>query len=115
VGAVLRALETFSRPVVLLMGGRDKQGDFEMLSAMVEKRVKTLILFGEARERIAALLGGGVKTKQAATLREAMPLAWRSATEGDVVLLAPGCASFDEFKDYKERGDVFKQWIGSLS
>lgn len=115
VGAVLRALETFSRPVVLLMGGRDKQGDFEMLSAMVEKRVKTLILFGEARERIAALLGGVVKTNQAATLREAMPLAWRSATAGDVVLLAPGCASFDEFKDYKERGDVFKQWIGSLS
>jgi UDP-N-acetylmuramoylalanine--D-glutamate ligase len=115
VGAVLRALETFSRPVVLLMGGRDKQGDFEMLSAMVEKRVKTLILFGEARERIAALLGGVVKTKQAATLRQAMPLAWRSATAGDVVLLAPGCASFDEFRDYKERGDVFKQWIGSLS
>ena len=115
VGAVLRALETFSQPVVLLMGGRDKQGDFEMLSAMVEKRVKTLVLFGEARERIAALLGGVVKTKQAATLREAMPLAWRSATAGDVVLLAPGCASFDEFKDYKERGDVFKQWIGSLS
>jgi UDP-N-acetylmuramoylalanine--D-glutamate ligase len=115
VGAVLRALETFSRPVVLLMGGRDKQGDFEMLSAMVEKRVKTLILFGEARERIAALLGGVVKTNQAATLREAMPLAWRSATAGDVVLLAPGCASFDEFKDYKERGDVFKQWIGNLS
>lgn len=115
VGAVLRALETFSRPVVLLMGGRDKQGDFEMLSAMVEKRVKTLILFGEARERIGALLGGVVKTKQADTLREAMPLAWLSAAAGDVVLLAPGCASFDEFKDYKERGDVFKQWIGSLS
>ncbi len=115
VGAVLRALETFSRPVVLLMGGRDKQGDFEMLSAMVEKRVKTLILFGEARERIATLLGGVVKTKQAATLRQAMPLAWCSATAGDVVLLAPGCASFDEFRDYKERGDVFKQWIGNLS
>jgi UDP-N-acetylmuramoylalanine--D-glutamate ligase len=115
VGAVLRALETFSQPVVLLMGGRDKQGDFENLAAMIGKRVKTLILFGEARERIAALLGGVVRTDQAATLREAMPLAWRSAAAGDVVLLAPGCASFDEFKDYKERGDVFKQWVGSLS
>jgi UDP-N-acetylmuramoylalanine--D-glutamate ligase len=115
VGAVLRALETFSRPVVLLMGGRDKEGDFEVLSAMIEKRVKTLILFGEAKERIKALLGGVVKTKQAATLREAMPLAWCSAVAGDVVLLAPGCASFDEFKDYKERGDIFKKWVGSLS
>jgi len=115
VGAVLRALESFSRPVVLLMGGRDKQGDFEMLTAIVEKRVKTLILFGEAREKINALLGGLVETYQAATLREAMTLAWRSAASGDVVLLAPGCASFDEFKDYKERGDVFKQWAGNLS
>ncbi|MFH1079254.1 MAG: UDP-N-acetylmuramoyl-L-alanine--D-glutamate ligase [Pseudomonadota bacterium] len=115
VDAVLRALETFSRPVVLLMGGRDKQGNFESLAAMIEKRVKTLILFGEAREKIAALLDGVVRTDQAVTLREAMPLAWRSAAAGDVVLLAPGCASFDEFKDYKERGDVFKQWIGSLS
>jgi UDP-N-acetylmuramoylalanine--D-glutamate ligase len=115
VGAVLRALETFSRPVVLLMGGRDKQGDFESLAAMIEKKVKALILFGEARERIAALLGGVVETRQAPTLREAMPLAWHAATAGDVVLLAPGCASFDEFKDYKERGDVFKQWSGSLS
>ena len=115
VGAVLRALETFSRPVVLLMGGRDKQGDFESLAAMIEKRVKTLILFGEARVKIASLIGGVVETYQAATLREAMPLAWHAAAAGDVVLLAPGCASFDEFKDYKERGDVFKQWIGSLS
>lgn len=115
VGAVLRALETFSRPVVLLMGGRDKEGDFELLSALIEKRVKTLILFGEARERIKMLLGGVVKTEQAATLREAMPLARASAMAGDVVLLAPGCASFDEFKDYKQRGDVFKKWVGSLS
>ena len=115
VGAVLRALETFSRPVVLLMGGRDKEGDFEALSDIITKKVKTLILFGEARERIGTLLGGMVKTDQAVTMREAMPMALRYADTGDVVLLAPGCASFDEFKSYKERGDVFKQWIGSLS
>jgi len=115
VGAVLRALETFSRPVVLLMGGRDKEGDFEALSDMIRQRVKTLILFGEARERIKTLLGGMVKTDQAATMREAMPMALRYAEAGDVILLAPGCASFDEFRNYKERGDVFKQWIGSLS
>jgi UDP-N-acetylmuramoylalanine--D-glutamate ligase len=115
VGAVLRALETFSRPVVLLMGGRDKEGDFEILSAMIEKKVKVMILFGEARERIKALLGGVVKTSEAATMREAMLLARCAAVAGDVVLLAPGCASFDEFNNYKERGDVFKKWVGSLS
>jgi len=115
VGAVLRALETFSQPVVLLMGGRDKEGNFESLAAMIAKKVKALILFGEARGKIEALLGGVVRTDQAATMREAMPLAWRSAAAGDVVLLAPGCASFDEFTDYKERGDVFKLWVGSLS
>jgi UDP-N-acetylmuramoylalanine--D-glutamate ligase len=115
VGAVLRALETFSRPVVLLMGGRDKQGDFESLAPAVSRSVKTLVLFGEARETIAERLGRVVETKQAQTLREAMPLAQSLAAAGDVVLLAPGCASFDEFKDYKERGDVFKQWVGSLS
>lgn len=115
VGAVQRALETFSRPVVLLMGGRDKQGNFESLTAVIEKRVKTLILFGEAREKIASLLGGVVETYHAGTLREAMPLARHFAVAGDIVLLAPGCASFDEFKDYKERGDVFKRWVGSLS
>jgi UDP-N-acetylmuramoylalanine--D-glutamate ligase len=115
VDAVLRALESFSRPVVLLMGGRDKEGDFELLSDAIKKRVKTLILFGEAREIIAVRLGDAFDPISASTLREAMPLAWRSAEAGDVVLLAPGCASFDEFKDYKERGDIFKQWVGSLS
>lgn len=115
VDAVLRALETFSRPVVLLMGGRDKEGPFQVLSDMIGKKVKTLILFGEAGGKIATMLGGIVRTVRADTLREALPLAWQSAVAGDVVLLAPGCASFDEFKDYKERGDVFKQWVGSLS
>jgi UDP-N-acetylmuramoylalanine--D-glutamate ligase len=119
VDAVLRALESFSRPVVLLMGGRDKEGDFELLSDAIQNRVKTLILFGEAREKIrrkvAGRLGGAFEPISAPTLREALPLARRSAESGDVVLLAPGCASFDEFKDYKERGDIFKQWVENLS
>lgn len=114
VGAVLRALESFSRPVVLLLGGRDKQGDFENLAPMIKRKVKTMILFGEARGIIDKLIGGIVETHQAATLKEAMPLARRHAVAGDVVLLAPGCASFDEFKDYKERGEIFKKWVGNL-
>jgi UDP-N-acetylmuramoylalanine--D-glutamate ligase len=115
VGAVMRALETFSRPVILLMGGRDKEGDFENLATPVRQRVKRLVLFGEARAKIDGLIGGLVKTEQAATLGDAMELARHHASAGDVVLLSPGCASFDEFTDYKARGDFFKKWVGNLS
>lgn len=115
VGAVMRALETFSRPVILLMGGRDKEGDFENLATPVSQRVKRLVLFGEARAKIDGLIGGLVKTEQAATLGDAMELARHHASAGDVVLLSPGCASFDEFTDYKARGDFFKKWVGNLS
>jgi UDP-N-acetylmuramoylalanine--D-glutamate ligase len=115
VGAVMRALETFPRPVILLMGGRDKEGDFENLATPVRQRVKRLVLFGEARAKIDGLIGGLVKTDQAATLGDAMELARHHASAGDVVLLSPGCASFDEFTDYKARGDFFKKWVGNLS
>ena len=115
VGAVMRALETFSRPVILLMGGRDKEGDFENLATPVRQRVKRLVLFGEARAKIDGLIGGFVKTDQAATLGDAMELARHHASAGDVVLLSPGCASFDEFTDYKARGDFFKKWVGNFS
>jgi UDP-N-acetylmuramoylalanine--D-glutamate ligase len=111
VGAVMRALESFSQPVVLLLGGRDKEGDFQILAPLIRRRVKELVLFGEAREKINGLVGGVVKTTLAPTMKEAMEKACRSASPGDVVLLSPGCASFDEFKDYKERGNRFQEWV----
>jgi UDP-N-acetylmuramoylalanine--D-glutamate ligase len=111
VGAVMRALESFSQPVVLLLGGRDKEGDFQTLAPLIRRRVKELVLFGEAREKINGLVGGVVKTTLAPTMKEAMEKACRSASPGDVVLLSPGCASFDEFKDYKERGNRFQEWV----
>ena len=114
VGAVMRALESFSQPVVLLLGGRDKEGDFQTLAPLIRRGVKEMVLFGEAREKINGLLGGAVKTTLAATLKEALETAYRSASPGDVVLLSPGCASFDEFEDYKERGDCFQEWVGQL-
>ena len=70
-----------------------------------------MVLFGEAREKINGLVGGVVKTTLAATLKEAVETAYGPASPGDVVLLSPGCASFDEFKDYKERGDRFQEWV----
>jgi UDP-N-acetylmuramoylalanine--D-glutamate ligase len=114
VGAVARALQSFSCPVILLLGGRDKEGDFETLAPLVRERVREMILFGEAREKINCRIGGVVKTTLAATLKEAVGAARRAASPGDVVLLSPGCASFDEFTDYKERGRVFQELVRRL-
>jgi UDP-N-acetylmuramoylalanine--D-glutamate ligase len=113
VGAVVRALESFSQPIILLLGGRDKEGDFETLAPLIKERVKELVLFGEARQRINDLIGGIVKTTAAATLREAIETAKQNAVSGDIVLLSPGCASFDEFSNYKERGRFFKEIVGN--
>ena len=114
VGAVVRALESFSGPLILLMGGRDKDGDFETLASLIKGKVRELILFGEARERIGQALGGIVKTTVTTTLREAVTAAYTQAVAGDTVLLSPGCASFDEFSDYKARGVFFQKAVGSL-
>ncbi len=114
VGAVARALETFSRPVILLLGGRDKGGDFDALAALIRRGVKEVILFGEAREAIGRILGGIVKASMAPSLGKAVEKAYADAAPGDVVLLSPGCASFDEFKDYRERGDFFKGMVRKI-
>ena len=113
-GAVMRALETFPRPIILLMGGRDKEGDFKTLIPPIKEKVKELLLFGEARERINTLIGGVVKTAQFAKLGEAIEMAWQHASAGDVVLLSPGCASFDEFSDYRARGRFFKEAVRNI-
>ena len=114
VGAVARALETFSRPVILLLGGRDKGGDFDSLAVFIRKGVKEVILFGEAREALRRIIGGIAKTSLAPTLGKAVEKAYADAAPGDVILLSPGCASFDEFKDYKERGDFFKGMVRKI-
>ena len=111
VGAVMRALQSFSQPVILLLGGRDKEGDFKTLAPLIRERVRELILFGEAREKINGLIGGVVHTQLAATMKEAVATARSLASSGDVVLLSPGCTSFDEFADYKARGRVFQELV----
>jgi UDP-N-acetylmuramoylalanine--D-glutamate ligase len=110
----VRALESFSGPLFLLMGGRDKDGDFETLAPLLKGKVRELILFGEARETIGRALGGIVKTSAVSTLKDAVLTAYGLATPGDTVLLSPGCASFDEFSDYKARGLFFQKVAGDL-
>ncbi|MGV8057167.1 MAG: UDP-N-acetylmuramoyl-L-alanine--D-glutamate ligase [Smithellaceae bacterium] len=114
VGSVLRALDTFSEPVILLLGGRDKDGDFDTLQSVLKKKAKKVILFGEARDRIGELIGTEVSSEKRQTLREAIESAYESAEAGDVILLSPGCASFDEFRNYKERGNFFKEVVRNL-
>jgi UDP-N-acetylmuramoylalanine--D-glutamate ligase len=114
VGSVMRALDTFAKPVILLLGGRDKDGDFETLKSSLATKAKKVILFGEARNRIESLIGGDVPTLKKTKLREAVESAYKDAHSGDVILLSPGCASFDEFANYKERGDFFKEIVRNL-
>lgn len=114
VGAVVRALETFTGPVILLLGGRNKGGDFSVLSGPITEKVKQLVLFGEAGEEINSIIGGIVPTRRVLSLADAVRFACDCSFFGDVVLLSPGCASFDEFANYKERGRYFKKLVRAL-
>jgi len=115
VESVWYALQSVSPPIILIAGGKDKGGDFSKLRELVDENVKTLILIGEARQKIRDALGAVVRTLEAENLQQAVRLAFDKATQGDTVLLSPGCASFDMFKDYEHRGRVFKETVAALS
>lgn len=112
--AVLKALESFEEPIVLIAGGRDKGGDFERLREAVARRVKHLILIGEAAPKLQEVWRACRSISRAGSLREAVAEAARVAVTGDVVLLSPACASFDMFADYQDRGRQFKQLVHEL-
>ncbi|RPH87947.1 MAG: UDP-N-acetylmuramoyl-L-alanine--D-glutamate ligase, partial [Deltaproteobacteria bacterium] len=114
VDAVIRALQTFSTPVILLLGGRDKDGNFNTLQPLLSLKAKQVVLFGEARDGIEPQIGKVVPVWKESTLREAVERAYQNARPGDIVLLSPGCASFDEFANYKERGNYFKKVVRNL-
>ncbi|MFH0998942.1 MAG: UDP-N-acetylmuramoyl-L-alanine--D-glutamate ligase [Pseudomonadota bacterium] len=114
VDAVYRALESFQAPVILIMGGRDKGGDYGILENAMQDHVKHLILLGEASELIAAALGNLVPTVRASSMREAVTNAHQAAASGDIVLLSPACSSFDMFRSYAHRGDVFQCEVNKL-
>jgi len=117
VDAVMRALECFDQPVVLIMGGRNKGYDFGQLYHHVRKHVKKLVVIGESGDEILDVLGrasrlGAIKAEDMA---QAVQLAYASANPGETVLLSPACASFDMFGSYAERGEKFRQSVGGLS
>ncbi len=115
VGAVVRALEHFDRPIVLIAGGRDKGGDYAPLLPLVRQKVRQLVLLGEAKEAIAAALSGQVPIHMAADMGAAVQMAAAAAQPGDVVLLSPACSSFDMFQDYVARGRAFQHAVKELS
>jgi UDP-N-acetylmuramoylalanine--D-glutamate ligase len=114
VGAVVKALEGFSQPVILIAGGRDKGGDYGPLKGLIREKVKALILIGEAREKMREQLGDLTPTELADSLETAVSWSLRQGEPGDVVLLSPGCSSFDMFRDYAQRGEVFQQAVKGL-
>jgi UDP-N-acetylmuramoylalanine--D-glutamate ligase len=111
VHAVMRSLDTFDENVILIAGGKDTNLNFEPLRNMVKKKVKTLILVGEAKERINRDLGDFSETFLIGTFEEAVLIAYQKSRIGDIVLLSPGCSSFDMFDSYEERGDYFKEIV----
>jgi UDP-N-acetylmuramoylalanine--D-glutamate ligase len=111
VDAVLRAIECLQGPIHLIMGGRNKGGQFHLLESSVRQKVKTLVLLGEASGEIEATLGNLTTTRVVATMEDAVSVAHDAASSGEVVLLSPACASFDMYQDYKDRGDAFRKTV----
>jgi UDP-N-acetylmuramoylalanine--D-glutamate ligase len=114
VGAVVQSLAGFAGPVILLAGGVDKGGDYGPLRGPLRSKVKKLILFGAARETMKAALSGATDTRVVETLSEAVREAAAIACRGDTVLLSPACASFDQFRNYAHRGEVFRACVEEI-
>jgi UDP-N-acetylmuramoylalanine--D-glutamate ligase len=96
------------------MGGRDKGGGYSSLEKPIKERVKGLVVFGEARETILSELGHLKPSARGRGLADAVDVAHQQAAPGDVILLAPGCSSFDMFADYAERGQAFRTTVEKL-
>jgi UDP-N-acetylmuramoylalanine--D-glutamate ligase len=114
VGAVVKSVEGFTQPVILIAGGLDKGSDFRPLFNLFRQKVKLLILIGKAAEKMAETLGTATEALFAKTLQDAVRAGAGRALPGDVVLLSPACASFDMFKDFEDRGRQFKEAVMAL-
>ncbi len=119
VDATIKALESFPANIHLILGGKDKGSDYSVLNSLLKQRVKRVYTIGAAAAKIEAQIispkDGGPELVHAETLENAVRKAHAAAVPGDVVLLAPACASFDQFKSYEHRGQVFKQVVRGLS
>jgi len=114
VDAAIKSIEAFPGNILLILGGRDKAGDFTALRSPVRNRVKHAVLIGEAAGKIRRALSGTVDMSEARSMQEAVSICKALARRGDTVLLAPACASFDMFQNYEHRGRAFKEAVFEL-
>ncbi|GAB4407870.1 MAG: UDP-N-acetylmuramoyl-L-alanine--D-glutamate ligase [Thermodesulfovibrionales bacterium] len=115
VGAVLKSIEGFPEPIILIAGGRDKAGDFAPLMPLIREKVKAIILIGEAALKFQKAFGRLTRTVIASDMEDAVSIARGMARSGDIVLLSPACASFDMFRDFEDRGRRFKDAVMRLT
>jgi UDP-N-acetylmuramoylalanine--D-glutamate ligase len=115
VDATLKALDAFSGDLLVILGGKDKGCDYTILRKTLRQHTRAVLLIGAAADKIEEQLGGVVPIERAGTMARAVELAAERARPGDTVLLAPACASFDQFESYEHRGRVFKQLVRGLS
>jgi len=114
VGAVIEALAAVPAPVILIAGGVDKGGDYAPLRKPLEEKVKLAIFIGAARDKMRAALDGSTRIEVVEKMAGAVKRAAEVAVTGDTVLLSPACSSFDQFRDYAERGNLFKELVRAL-
>ena len=113
-------IKAVNEPIVLMLGGRDKDLPWDGIAKLIHERVDHVVVFGEAAELIQnaiSAIGGerSVDLRRAKNVKEAVALAAEVAEAGDVVLFSPGGTSYDEFKDFEERGETFRKWVQELS
>jgi UDP-N-acetylmuramoylalanine--D-glutamate ligase len=114
VDATLKALDAFPGNVLVILGGKDKGSDYRILRPVLRSHARMVLLIGSAADKIEADLAGVIPVERAGTMARAVEVASRRAQPGDTVLLAPACASFDQFDNYEHRGRVFKQLVREL-
>jgi len=114
VDAALKAIDAFSGKLWIILGGKDKGLDFAPLRTPLAAKASAVLLIGAAAPKIADALHGSAPLVDAQTVDHAVKLAYAEALPGDTVLLAPACASFDQFRSYEHRGEVFKQIVNEL-
>ena len=107
-------MKAFDQQVILIMGGKDEDKDYERMVEIVKKKVKCLILVGESKERINRIIGDYTETYLVGTFEEAVFMSYQKTRSGDIVLLSPGSDATDFFKKYEERGEYYRKLVHQI-